>query len=431
MPHLAWRTGDSRITSVWKGVRKKAERHRALVRWIALLLVMILLVLMAELHGRSQSPAAGLPTEDRESVALYAEALRVVREDFLYRQTVDPQEQARGAIRGMVDSLGDRWHTRFEPPDEVGKNVEGYSSTYVGIGVRLEDKGDEVVVLAPVEGSPAEEAGIEPGDVVIAVDGESVRDKDIVEVTEELEGPKGKQADLAVLRDGEERAFSVKRAEIDVPAASWNLIPGTDVAHLKLASFSDNSAAELDGAISEAREGGARRFVLDLRDNPGGWGDQAQEVAARFLPAGSRTYIQRDADGNEEEGIVPGDAEPLDVPVVVLVNVGSASSAEMVAGALKDNARAKLVGGKTSGTGTVLEEHPLSDGSAILLAVAEWMTPNGNFIRGSGIEPDVKAGLERGQKPRTPDEVRGLSREEMFAKDAQLERAFEEVLQDE
>jgi carboxyl-terminal processing protease len=107
---------------------------------------------------------------------------------------------------------------------------------------------------------------------VIAVDGESVRHKDIVEVTEELEGPKGKQAELAVLRDGEERAFSVKRAEIDVPAASWNLIPGTDVAHLKLASFSDNSAAELDGAISEAREGGARRFVLDLRDNPGDGG---------------------------------------------------------------------------------------------------------------------------------------------------------------
>ncbi len=118
------------------------------------LLVMTLLVLAAELHGRSQSPAAGLSTEDRESVALYAEALGVIREDYLYHRAVDPEEQARGAIRGMVDFLGDRWHTRFEPPNEVGKNVEGYSSTYVGIGVRLEDKGDEVVVLAPIEGPP-------------------------------------------------------------------------------------------------------------------------------------------------------------------------------------------------------------------------------------------------------------------------------------
>lgn len=134
MPHLAWRTGDSRITSVWKCVRKKAERHRALVRWIALLLVMILLVLVAELHGRSQSPAAGLPTEDRESVTLYAEALRVVREDFLYRQAVDPQEQARGAIRGMVDSLGDGGTRASNPPMRSGRTSRGTPARTSGSG---------------------------------------------------------------------------------------------------------------------------------------------------------------------------------------------------------------------------------------------------------------------------------------------------------
>ena len=410
---------------MWKDVATTGGQRRPLVRRTALFLVVFVLVLAAELHGRSQNPAAGMSTEHQESVALYAEALDVVGEAYLYRQALDPEEQARSAIRGMVDSLGDKWHTRFEPPDEVGKNVEGYSSTYVGIGVRLKDKGDEVVVLTPIEGSPTEEAGIEPGDVVTAVDGASVQGKDIVEVNEKLEGPQGKRVGLSVLRDEEEREFFVERAEIDVPAASWNLIPGTDVAHLKLASFSDNSAAELDEAIGEAQEAGAKRFVLDLRDNPGGWGEQAEKVTARFLQAGSKTYIQRDADGNEEKGIVPGNAEPLDVPLVVLVNVGSASSAEVVAGALKDNDRAKLVGGKTSGTGTVLEEHPLSDGSAILLAVAEWLTPNGDSIRGSGIEPDIKAGLDRGQKPRGPDEVRGLPKEALFAKDAQIERAVE------
>jgi len=161
------------------------------VRRTALFLVVFVLVLAAELHGRSQNPAAGMSTEHQESVALYAEALDVVGEAYLYRQALDPEEQARSAIRGMVDSLGDKWHTRFEPPDEVGKNVEGYSSTYVGIGVRLKDKGDEVVVLTPIEGSPTEEAGIEPGDVVTAVDGASVQGKDIVEVNEKLEGAKG------------------------------------------------------------------------------------------------------------------------------------------------------------------------------------------------------------------------------------------------
>ncbi|HZC18127.1 MAG TPA: S41 family peptidase, partial [Rubrobacteraceae bacterium] len=207
-------------------------------------------------------------------------------------------------------------------------------------------------------------------------------------------------------------------------AASWSLIPDTDVAHLRLASFSENSAAKLDEAILKARKAGAKRFVLDLRDNAGGLVGQAEEVAARFLPGGSTIYIRKDADG-EEETAVPDGNKPLDVPLVVLVNDGSASSAEIVAGALRDNGRAKLVGETTFGAGTVLIEHTLSDGSAILLAVAEWLTPNGDFIRGSGIEPDVEAELGEGQEPRTPDETEGLSKKEIFAEDAQLERAFE------
>jgi carboxyl-terminal processing protease len=411
-----------------KSIVTKLRRHRLLARRVALFLAVIALVLAAELHGRYWSPA-GVSAEDRESVALYAEALGTVRENYLYREAVDPEEQAHGAIRGMVNSLGDRWHSRFEPTGEVEKHREAYLSREIGIGVRLEDKGDEVVVLSPLDDSPAEEAGVESEDVVAGVDGESVRGKDIVEVTEELEGPERSMVELVVLRDGEAHEFSLERVELEVPAASWNLIPETDVAHLRLALFSDNSAAELEGAILEAREAGARRFVLDLRDNPGGWGEQAEEVAAQFLPARSVMYIERDAEGNEEETTVPDGNEPSDVPLVVLTNVGSASSAEIVAGALRDNDRAKVVGGKTSGTGTTLEEYPLSDGSAILLATAEWLTPNGDFIRGYGIEPDVQAGLGKGQKPRAPEEVRGLSREEIFAKDAQLERAFE-VLQE-
>ena len=157
---------------------------------------------------------------------------------------------------------------------------------------------------------------------------------------------------------------------------------------------------------------------------------QAEEIAAQFLPAGSGIYIRRDADGEEEERFVPDDNEPLNDPLVVLVNEGSASSAEILAGALRDNGRAKVVGETTFGTGTVLEEQVLSDGSAILLGIAEWLTPNGDFIRGSGIEPDVEAVLEEEQEPRTPGETENLSKEEIFAEDDQLEHAFE-VLQEE
>jgi carboxyl-terminal processing protease len=417
---------------MWEDTATKVGRRRALTRRIALLLVVLMLVLMAYLYGRSQS-LAGISAEDEESVALYVEALDIVKEDYVGQEDIDPKKQTYDAIKGMLGSLDDGGHTRFLTPEEMEENREVLSNKYVGIGVRLENKDDEVVVLSTLDSSPAEEAGIESGDVLVAVDGESVRGEDVKEIAEKVRGPEGSRVELTVLRNGEEEEeheFSIERAELETPAASWNLFPVTDVAHLRLASFSEDSATKLNRAISEAREAGAKRFVLDLRDNSGGLIEEAGKVAAQFLPAGSTAYIRKDADGKEEKTIVPKDNEPLDAPLVVLVNEGSASSAEIVAGALKDNGRARVVGEKTFGTGTVLKEYSLEDDSAILLAIAEWLTPNGDSIRGSGIAPDVEAKLEESQEPRIPDEFRGLSKEEIFAEDTQLERAFE-VLQEE
>jgi carboxyl-terminal processing protease len=415
---------------MWKHTTAKVDRRVMIVRVMALVVVVLVLMLAAFLYGRSQS-VAGLPEEDRKSVALFAEALNTVRKDYVDQKTIDPNEETYGAIKGMIDSLGDKGHTRFLTPDEVEKSREVISSTYVGIGVRLDDKDkDKVVIKAPMDGSPAEEAGIQSGDVLIAVDGESVKDKDFEEVGNEVRGPEGTSVDLTMLRDDEEKEFTVERSKLEVPTASWSIIPGTDVAHLRLSSFSENSAAKLKEAISGAQGDGAERFVLDLRDNPGGLVEQATEVAGQFLPAGDVAYIRRDADDNKEETTVPDDNEPLDAPLVVLVNKGTSSSAEILAGALRDNERAKVIGETTFGTGTVLDEFPLSDGSSILLGIAEWLTPSGDSIRGSGIEPDIEAKLEEDQEPRTPDETEGLTQEEIFKEDAQLERAFE-VLQEE
>ncbi|HZB83836.1 MAG TPA: S41 family peptidase [Rubrobacteraceae bacterium] len=409
---------------MWKYVTKRLNRHRALVRSVLFLLVLLALVLVAYLFERSQV----LSTEDREGIALYAEALKVVKEGYINQKAIDPQKQTYGAIKGMLGSLDDKGHTSFLTPDEAEKNRERYSSKQVGIGVRLENDNDKVVVLDTIDGSPAQEAGVKPGDALVTINGESVRGMNIVEVADKLEGSEGSPVKLTALRGGEEHEFSLERVKLTVPAVSWNLIPGTHVAHLRLGSFSEDSSAEFEDAVSEARDNGAERFVLDLRDNSGGWVEQAEKIAARFLPARSVIYVQKDAAGREEEVTVPEDNRPLDVPLVVLVNVGSASSAEILAGSLKDNGRARVVGGKTFGAGTMLEERPLSDGSAIMLATAQWLTPNRDPIQGSGIEPDVKGGLEEGQKPRPPDQLRGLSRKETFAHDAQLKRAFE-VLQ--
>jgi carboxyl-terminal processing protease len=414
---------------MWRENVTKVDRRVVVVRVMALVLVMLVLMLAAYLYGLSRSPA-GISEEDRESVALFVEALRAVQDDYVDQEAVDPKEQTYGAIEGMIDSLGDEGHTRFLTPEEAEESREAVSSTYVGIGVRLEEKDDEIVVKTSMDGSPAEKAGIQSGDVLVAVDGESVTGEEFEEIGQRIRGTEGTYVDLTVLRDEEEREFIVERAELEVPVSSWSLIPGTDVAHLRLSSFSENSAEKLEGTIAEAQSAGAKRFVLDLRDNPGGLVEQAEEVATLFLPAKSDVYIRKDAEGSGEETSVPEDNEPLDVPLVVLVNEGSSSSAEIVAGALRDNDRAEVVGETTFGTGTVLSEYPLSDGSAILLGVAEWLTPNGDSIRGTGIEPDIEVELEEGQEPNTPNETEGLTREEIFEEDAQLEHAFEILRQE-
>jgi len=393
-----------------------------------LFLVVLLLgtTLGAYMVGRSQSPAT-LDEQDRKSLALYAEALDTVRNNYVDQEDIDPEKETYGAIEGMLETLGDDGHTRFLTPEERKQNDQSLSGTYVGIGVQLEQRDGQVVVAAPIVGSPAEKAGISSDDVLVAVDGESVRGDDVSEVVEKVKGPEGTRVELTVRHESEKRTYYLQRAEIDSPVASWTLIPGTHVAIVLLSSFSDDSAEELRDAFEEARAAGAKSFILDLRNNPGGRLDQAVEMAGYFLEPESVVYIRKDASGEREEITVDGDPESTDAPLVVLVNRGSASSAEILAGALRDNGRAAVVGETTFGTGTVLSEFVLRDGSSILLGVAEWLTPDGDFIRETGITPDVRVPLAQGTEPLTPEDADDLSRQEILAQDAQLRTAYENL----
>jgi carboxyl-terminal processing protease len=411
---------------VWRSTAKGRDWRDAIVWVLAVAALLLATAFAAYTYGRSQSPAA-LGKQDRESLALYAEAVDTVRKDYVDREAIDPRKQTYGAIEGMLDTLGDEGHTRFLTPEEREQNNNSLSGTYEGIGIEIETKDDKVVVVAPIEGTPADRAGIEPGDVVVAVDGKNVRGQRISEAVEELKGPKGTDVKLTILRGGEQRVFDLERTEVERPMASWAMIPGSDVAHVHLASFSDDSAEELRQAFEEARTAGARRFILDLRDNPGGKLDQAVEIAGDLLQPGSVIYVREDASGGREDIEASGGAEFADGPMTVLVNGGSASSSEILAGALRDNDRASVIGEMTYGTGTVLSEVVLSDGSAILLGVAEWLTPDGDSIRKAGIVPDIQVPLEEGAEPLTPDETRGLSRKEILKKDAQVKRALEEI----
>ena len=397
---------------------------------VARVLVAVVVLLAVALGGfwvgRAQSPAT-LDAQDRESVALYAEALDVVRNNYVDQDDIDSKKETYGAIKGMLETLGDDGHTRFLTPAEREQNDQSLSGTYVGIGIQLEEEKGEVVVAAPIQDSPAEKAGITTDDVLVAVDGKSVRGDDVSEVVEKVKGPVGTEVELTVLHDGKKRTYDLRRAEIDSPVVSWVVIPDSDVAVVLLSSFSDGSAQELQDAFQEARAAGTKRFILDLRNNPGGRLDQAVEMAGYFLKPGSVVYIREDASGEREEIKVEGDPEYTNAPLTVLVNGGSASSAEILAGALRDNGRATVIGETTYGTGTVLSEFVLRDGSSILLGVAEWLTPDGDFIRETGIEPDIKVPLQNGAEQITPDGARDLSREQILGRDAQLREAYKKL----
>ena len=411
---------------MWKSTATGGDRRRT-VTWVLLVVVLVLATALgAYAYGRSQSPAA-LEERDQKSLALYAEALDTVRDDYVDQEAIDPEKLTYGAIEGMLDTLGDEGHTRFLTPEEREQNREGLSGTYEGIGIEVEPRDDKVVVVAPIEGTPADRAGIRAGDVVTAVNGKRARGEEMSEIIEEIKGPEGTDVTLTILRDEEERVFDLERAQIESPVASWTLIPESDVAHVRLASFSDDSAEKLAQAFEEARAAGARSFILDLRNNAGGRLDQAVEMAGDFLEPGSVVYLREDASGGREEIEVEGGAELTDAPMAVLVNEGTASSSEILAGALRDNDRATVIGETTFGTGTVLSEFVLEDGSAILLGVAEWLTPDGDFIRQIGITPDVEVALSKGTEPLTPGEARDLSKEEILERDAQLARAFENL----
>lgn len=397
-----------------------------MVRVLALVFLVLAVALGAYLFGRSQSPAS-LSEADQESLRLYAEALDYVQDDYVDQEAVKPRQQTYAAIEGMLDSLGDEGHTRFLTPEERRQNRRGLSGTYVGVGIQLEGEDGSAVVKAPIEGSPAERAGVQTGDVIIAVDGNGVRNQEISEIAERVRGPEGTEVELTVLRDEEERDFTLERAEIESPVVSWSMIPDSDVAQVRLASFTNDSAGKLEGAFEEARDAGAERFILDLRNNPGGRLDQAVKIAGQFLEPDSVVYLRKDASGDREEVRVSGGAEPTDAPMTVLVNNGSASSSEILAGALRDNDRAPVIGTTTFGTGTVLKEFALEDGSSILLGIAEWLTPDGDFIRNSGIDPEIEVEIGEDGEAVFPPDTDDLSQEQMLERDAQLRRAFEEV----
>jgi carboxyl-terminal processing protease len=327
--------------------------------------------------------------------SLFWEAWRDLKNSYVDPQKIDTQKMIYGAISGMVDSLGDPY-TVFFNPDDTKKFNESAEGVFEGIGAEIDKRNGQILIVAPLEGTPAQKAGLRAGDKILKIDDKTTDNMTSEEAVSLIRGPKDTEVTLTILREGWETSqeFKIKRALITVPSLKWELKTasnGDKVAYLRLYQFSENARSDFKKAASEILKSPANKLILDLRDNPGGYLQVAEELAGWFLKRGDLILIQDSGEGKEKnESRAQGNENFLDFPMVVLINNGSASASEILAGALRDDRGVKLIGEKSFGKGTVQQLMPLSDGSSLKVTIAKWLTPKGISIIDNGLEPDVK-----------------------------------------
>ena len=347
-----------------------------------------------------------------EDLDLLWEVWQIVQEDF-DGQLPPEDELTYALIRGLLESLDDQY-TRFTPPEAAELVRERMEGTFEGIGafVRENDEGLTEIVR-PMDGQPADLAGLQAGDVVIAVDGESVTDRTLDEVIALIRGPQGTDVTLTIRReDVDPFDVTITRAFIEIPIVESEMLD-EGIAYVHLTSFSANAEEQLAEAVEELLAQNPEGLILDLRDNPGGFLDQSIAVADLFLPEGVVLYERSQTQDLDEvyRSETGGLAEEL--PLVVLINAGSASASEIVAGAIRDQDRGILIGETTFGKGSVQLTHTLSDGSELRVTIARWYLPSNQSIDGNGIAPDIEV--------ETPEDLGG-------EEDTQLQRAIEYLL---
>jgi len=371
------------------------------------------------------TPLSNIPGNATPNFRLMAEAWDKIQQVYVDRAAVLPDRLTYGAISGMVGALGDTGHSRFLSPEMVRVEHDFTQGQFEGIGAEVQMKDGHVVIVAPMDGSPAQKAGLRPGDIILKVNSEDIVGLPLDEVVERILGPAGTSVTLTVLNPstGRSQDVTLKRARITLHNVTWQRLPGTTIAHIRIAAFSQGTTKDVQKTLGDIKQEGLTGVVLDLRNDPGGLLDEAVGVASQFLASGN-VLLEKDSHGKiTPVPVRPGGVAP-DIPMVVLVNRGTASAAEIVAGALQDTHRATLVGETTFGTGTVLGEFRLSDGSALLLATQEWLTPSGRVIWHQGITPDVLVHLPADVVPLIPEAERTMKPAQLQASgDAQLLRA--------
>ncbi len=332
------------------------------------------------------------PTEINFS--LFWETYHKVKENFVSPEKVDTQKMIYGAISGMVQSLGDPY-TVFLNPDDSKKFLDDVSGSFEGIGAEIGQKKGQIVIIAPIENTPAQKAGLRAGDQIIKINDKFASDLSLDEAVNLIRGPKKTEVILTIYRNewNSTKEIKIIRSLIEVPSLKWELkdTSAGKVAYIKLYQFSENASNDFQKAANEITSSSAQKIILDLRNNPGGSLDVVNEIAGWFLTRGQVITIE-DFGGKKErfEHKALGNEKLARYPIVVLINEGSASASEILAGALRDDRDIKLVGEKSFGKGSVQQLEELTGGSALKVTIAKWLTPSGKLIADIGLEPDVK-----------------------------------------
>ena len=379
-----------------------------------LLIAVSLLVVLAGCNRVSAGATEPIPPADRLPAELgtVGETYRILLDEHVDHDVLEPKSLSEGAIRGMLAALEDP-HASYLSAEQHSREQEGYRGYFEGIGaqVTLTDAG--LTVIAPIPGAPAEEAGIRAGDLILAVDGEDIDGLTLIESVNRIRGPGGTQVTLLVrhVGDFEDVSITVTRGRIPIESTAFRMLDD-GIGHLWVYSFSNTTEDEVRRALDDLEASDGRGLILDLRNNPGGLLASVVSVTDLFLENGTILY-EIDAEGDRSDYKAARRGPATDVPLVVVVNQFSASASEIMAGAIQTTGRATVVGTSTFGKGSVNIARELSDGSAIYFTIRRWYLSDGTQIEGEGVTPDIE--VEADAHPLPTD----------FERDAALKRAFE------
>jgi len=327
---------------------------------------------------------------------LFWEAWNLLNDKYVDTTKLDRQKMIYGAISGMVKAVGDPFSS-FMNPDESQQFSQDLEGTFEGIGVEIGMKNDVLTVISPLDGSPGEKAGLRAGDKILKIGDKLTTDMTVDEAVSMIRGPKGTEISLMILHEKSASPIEVKiiRDQISVKSVKLEFKDG-GIAVVKISKFGDDTISGMNQAANQIVSQKAKGIILDLRNNPGGYLEAAIDISSKFIPAGKVVVSE------EERGASNGDKKNFsarggdilgNIPVVVLVNGGSASASEITAGALRDNLDAPLIGKKTFGKGSVQELEKLAGGSTLRVTIARWLTPNGDYIMEKGIDPTIDVDL--------------------------------------